>query len=414
MAKQISKIRRVKSELEDLYGRVPTESELRQVALERTNVPEATVDTALKVLRSGIMVAPASLDKEVFPEDDTTLIEFVADKTTDTELEATRAADNEQLAELMKKAMVGLTPIQQRILLLRFVHEYPLKSVAEKVGLPEGHVIIIQGIALRELRKNEQLARWMNDDPDIERQEGVKKRKETQTQWSERFLQLIMDFRKKGMSKQQISQKAETSIATIQRVIRKLIEDGRLPVHALDRRTVDKSGATLHTRMLDNLVAGLLLHDPKLRNKEIVITLENVLGKRVTTLTIERSRLRLAASGRIEKRNLSSNEVDELSQQVVPLKEKGMTNQQIADLLKQPLVIIKHIVSKLIQEQKYVSQKSSGIRNVLQQYLNDNPNDQIGFARLGRELGVSRQRVWQLYQQLKPQLGVMREFIGEN
>ncbi|MBI2600128.1 sigma-70 family RNA polymerase sigma factor, partial [Candidatus Daviesbacteria bacterium] len=112
--------------------------------------------------------------------------------------------------------------------------------------------------------------------------------------------------RRKRPSAREAAANMGTSIPTAHRALRRLVEAGLLPFHPKDPRTVDETGLTEHTRRLDALVEETLKGNPKMRNNELVILLADPgrLGVTVSTVTIERSRLRLAEAGKADRRIL--------------------------------------------------------------------------------------------------------------
>lgn len=193
------------------------------------------------------------------------------------------------------------------------------------------------------------------------------------------------------------------SIATAQRALRRLIAVGLLPIHPKDRRTVDESGFTEHTRNLDRMIEELLHQDPDLRNKELVGLLADPkrLGKKVSTLTIERSRLRLAALGRDQRRILEPSFYETLDAEVEVRLKTDATYAQIAEDLGQPLRRVKNSGFRLRRlgktESRAVGQE---VRQAVAKYLEEHKGEKINRSAIARQLGITRERVRQIYDDL--------------
>lgn len=194
------------------------------------------------------------------------------------------------------------------------------------------------------------------------------------------------------------------SVSTAQRALRRLVEAGLLPLHPRDPRTVDETGYTQHTRMLDARVEHLLEQDPSLRNKELVAFLAEPdrLGRRVSLLTVARARLRLASTGKTERRILPIPEYRTLDDRVEELLKKGLTYKQIAEELTQPTRRIKNAGYRLRKADRSESRaKSSDTRAAVRQYLEEHKGQKINLSEIARQQGVSRERIRQIYDQLQ-------------
>lgn len=196
------------------------------------------------------------------------------------------------------------------------------------------------------------------------------------------------------------------SLPTAQRALRRLVEAGLLPLHPRDPRTVDETGLTEHTRRLDALVEEILKGDPKLRNKEVVALLADPsrLGIKVSILTVERSRLRLADAGKAERRILNASFYEELDKQVEELLKTEATIGKIAEDLKQPKKRIQDSAHRLRKEGRAESRvKASGAREAVAKYLKEHTGEKINRSAIARQLGITRERVRQIYDQQQSQ-----------
>ncbi|MBI3486506.1 hypothetical protein HY025_06265 [Candidatus Daviesbacteria bacterium] len=193
------------------------------------------------------------------------------------------------------------------------------------------------------------------------------------------------------------------SIPTAHRALRRLVETGLLPLHPKDPRTVDETGYTQHTRMLDAMVEEIIMEDPSLRNKEVVTLLAapDKLGKRVSILTVARARLRLASAGKTERRVLPISEYRKLDDHVEGLLKKGLTYKQIAEELNQPIRRVTSAGHRLRGAYRAESRaKSPDTRTAVKKYLDEYQGVKINFSEIARKLGVTRERIRQIYDQL--------------
>lgn len=67
--------------------------------------------------------------------------------------ELDEAAESRLTAELLQRAIVRLTPLQQQVIVLRFLEGLSHKEVAQVVGRSEGAVRVLQFRALESLRR---------------------------------------------------------------------------------------------------------------------------------------------------------------------------------------------------------------------------------------------------------------------
>lgn len=197
------------------------------------------------------------------------------------------------------------------------------------------------------------------------------------------------------------------SIPTARRASRRLVEAGLLPLHPRDPRTVDETGFTEHTRNLDVLVEGLLKQDSTMRNKELVVLLSDPsrLGTRVSTLTVARSRLRLATAGKTQRRILPQLFYRELDTQVEGLLKSDLTYEQIADTLKQPIRRVKTAGSRLRKTGKAESRAgTTEIRDAVARYLEEHRGEKINRSGIARQFGITREWARQLYDALQREI----------
>lgn len=193
------------------------------------------------------------------------------------------------------------------------------------------------------------------------------------------------------------------SIPTARRVLRRLVKAGLLPPHPKDPRTIDATGFTEHTRMLDSLVENLLRRDPELRNKELAALLADPsrLGRSVSLLTVARARLRLAEAGKTTRRVLPIAEYRVLDSQVEELLKNGMTYKQIALRLEQPVKRVRTAGERLRKNQRIENRVIPSVtKQKVGQYLEEYVGEAINLSEIARQIGVTRERVRQLVKKL--------------
>ncbi len=206
----------------------------------------------------------------------------------------------------------------------------------------------------------------------------------------------------RGVTVGEYAESLGVSRITATRRLKLYRENGHLPMNPRDPRTVDESGLTAHTRQLDFLVEEAVRENPILRNKEIATSLADPekLGKKVTTITISRSKRRLVESGRLQRSRLQLNEYREVDSQVKELLEKGLSDQEIADKLKQPK---RRVTGSAYRSRKEgLAESRKGSLNVdIEQYLRERSGEKINLSEVARKFGVGREWVRQIRNRLK-------------
>ncbi|HYT44328.1 MAG TPA: hypothetical protein VEP90_18510, partial [Methylomirabilota bacterium] len=150
------------------------------------------------------------------------------------------------------------------------------------------------------------------------------------------FTNQVLQLRKKNVSTAKIAKQLHASYDTIINAIHLLKKQGLLPeFHSLDPRVKDSNGKTFHTKQLDLLIFNLLKVNHKLHNREIVELLaeQQRLNKKISILTVERSRLRLIKEGLLNRRIATPAETLKIDMQVEKLRLRGLTNSEIASRL---------------------------------------------------------------------------------
>jgi len=142
---KISKMRRVTMQLQEEFGREPTDEE---VAFEMGLTTSRVAQMRLAAVR------PASLDASIGDEDSNTFAEVVEDEAADTPYEY---LEEKTVTSMLRDMVETLDPREATILRARFGldggPEKTLEEVGEKFGVTRERVRQIQNIALRKMRK---------------------------------------------------------------------------------------------------------------------------------------------------------------------------------------------------------------------------------------------------------------------
>ena len=143
---KISKMRRVAMQLQEEFGREPTDEELGE-AMEMTASRVAQLRTAA--------IRPASLDAPVGDEGDSHLFgDIIEDEQAETPYEQ---LEEKTVTSMLRDMVKTLPPREATILTFRFGldggSERTLEEVGQKFGVTRERVRQIQNIALRKLRR---------------------------------------------------------------------------------------------------------------------------------------------------------------------------------------------------------------------------------------------------------------------
>jgi len=173
MHEQISRVRQVKRELSQLYGREPTTEEIAlemgllspedRRAIEEALAYNQPLDPALewrwrraegKVRRiSGISLEPMSLEMPVGSEENSYLGDFIEDEKLPGPADA---ASREMLKEQMREILASLNKREREVLEMRYGLKdgkyYTLEEVGRAFGVTRERVRQIEAKALRKLR----------------------------------------------------------------------------------------------------------------------------------------------------------------------------------------------------------------------------------------------------------------------
>lgn len=338
MLRRINIVRSIEEDLYRASGKKPSEEELRQAIHTRTGLSGRAIDTVVELMRSG-MGYGVSLDKTITPDDEADLYNFVPDGRVDVEQEVLRRVDVEQEA-------------------------------------PRG----IEG-------------------------EEYKKRKRP--------------------SAREAAASMGKSVSTATKILRRLVQAGLLPLHPRDPRTTDETGVTEYTRNQDAMILALLQEDARLTKEQIVELLadQDKLGKRISTLTVGRSISRLVTAGLIPPRpkgrpgqlSKDGRSLDSLVEELLQ-KDPELRNKELVRILSAPDLIGKKIAlvtiertrlrlaarGKKIRQIKRPRKNTDGVspRVALKRYLAEHPNEPINRSEIARQIGVSREWIRQLYDEL--------------
>jgi RNA polymerase primary sigma factor len=144
MGDRIRHLQKAQQELEQRFGRQPTNTELAA----EIGLPENKVQWIQK-----ISWQPLSLDSPVSGDEDADLGQFIEDDTTVT---PQQSAYLSMLKTKLETVLDELTPREARVLRLRFGlddgNQYTLEEVGQKFGLTRERIRQIEGSALRRLR----------------------------------------------------------------------------------------------------------------------------------------------------------------------------------------------------------------------------------------------------------------------
>jgi len=219
------------------------------------------------------------------------------------------------------------------------------------------------------------------------------------------------------------------SIMTAQRRLRRLVEAGLLALHPRDPRNVDASGLTEHTRKQDAMIVALLKEDARLTNNQIAerLSSSDLLGVGLSPLTIERSIVRSVRAGVLPKRRegrpggiaKDGRDIDQLVGTLLQL-DPNLTRKEIVQILSDPEILGRKVAIETIGRSKK-RLESAGVnvkrikkptksptnidsRAAIRKYLDDHQGQKINMAALGREIGISGERVRQICNQIQQEV----------
>ena len=143
MVERINKILKIEKELEQELGRDPSDEEIA----ERMNIQESIVSEAKRVSSN-----PVSLEKSIGEEEDSFLGDFIKDEHALSPLDVIQ--DNE-LKEVVKKALSSLDPRTRKVIELRFglngKYPHTLEEVGKEMGVTRERIRQIEAKGLRQL-----------------------------------------------------------------------------------------------------------------------------------------------------------------------------------------------------------------------------------------------------------------------
>lgn len=167
----LAKAKWVVDAFQAIFGRVPTNEELRKQLLANTDIPRWRVNTLIRVIESkiqhvGSINAPISTDGD--SEDE--IGDFVADTTVDVEGSVVQKIANEELRRETKRALKEhLTPEEQQIIKALYgldgFEERTSEEVAREMRTTPERVIDIERKSLEKLRYDKWLREHWAEDP---------------------------------------------------------------------------------------------------------------------------------------------------------------------------------------------------------------------------------------------------------
>jgi RNA polymerase primary sigma factor len=144
MVDRIRQLYKIERELEQTFGRRPTNEEIAKAL----DIPIQKVEWIQKVSWQ-----PISLESPVGEDNESELSSFIEDKSN---LSPAQTAHQSMLRDKMSEVLGNLSPRESQVLRWRFGlydgHEYTLEEVGQKFGLTRERIRQIEGKALRHLR----------------------------------------------------------------------------------------------------------------------------------------------------------------------------------------------------------------------------------------------------------------------
>jgi RNA polymerase primary sigma factor len=142
---KISRMRRTANQLEELFGREPTDEELAE---------ELGISASRVGLWRSAAIRPAPLDAPVGDDDANALKDLVAD---DRQTTPYRQLEDKTVREMLERMIVTLDTREQSILRQRFGYDggdgLTLEEIGQQYGVTRERIRQIEAVALRKLRR---------------------------------------------------------------------------------------------------------------------------------------------------------------------------------------------------------------------------------------------------------------------
>ncbi len=142
---KISRMRRVAAQLQEEFGREPTDEELSE---------ELGIPTARVTQWRSAAIRPAQLDAPLGDDDSNSLGDIVADEKQATPY---RDLEDKTVREMLEGMIVGLDQREQNILRLRFGYDggdgMTLEEIGQQYGVTRERIRQIEAVALKKMRR---------------------------------------------------------------------------------------------------------------------------------------------------------------------------------------------------------------------------------------------------------------------
>ena len=144
MVETLNKITRISRQYQQEYGREPSYAYLA----EKVGLSEQRVRTIMRARRE-----PVSIDSPVGDEDDSHLVDFIEDKSSQSPLEK---AESDNLKQVVHEVLSSLSPREAKVLMLRYGidtnTEHTLEELGRQFVVTRERIRQIEAKALRKLR----------------------------------------------------------------------------------------------------------------------------------------------------------------------------------------------------------------------------------------------------------------------
>lgn len=165
----LGQVRRLSEAFRYIFGRIPTNEELRQQLIANTELPISRIDNVLSVMQSGVQNV-RSIHEKLSPESEDELADFIPDENVNVEETVLQTMDDETRQEVRRAMAELLTTEEQRVIKALFGLEGELEQtpwqIAEASGKPIIEVGEITARSLGKLSRDRELRRkWHEDAP---------------------------------------------------------------------------------------------------------------------------------------------------------------------------------------------------------------------------------------------------------
>lgn len=145
----VSKYKRTQAEYENRFGTLPSNQELQSL-LRMDDALFNRIKQACERMNTVSMDAPIN----TLGDDYATMSDTVSDKSTDIESEILDRLSDEELHEVLEKALNGLTPEQEQVLRQRYYHGKDTKTVADEMNISVAEVRQHKDRAFKRIRND--------------------------------------------------------------------------------------------------------------------------------------------------------------------------------------------------------------------------------------------------------------------